>query len=108
MCRTARLVFPGEPGHVDLNPPESEPEEEDEDEEYEIVEGNPLADLPDDTEVYSIVQSLALFLPITGTGSHSFADFLSGCFTPRAFRTFSAQTLLETELHLILISRYIS
>lgn len=51
MIRSARVVFPGEPGHVALQHPESEPEEEDEDEEYELVEGDPLADLPDDTEV---------------------------------------------------------
>lgn len=59
MIRSARLVFPGEPGHVDLHPPESEPEEEDEDEEYEIVEGDPLADLPDDTEVCSYRHSMS-------------------------------------------------
>jgi hypothetical protein len=48
---TARVVFPGEPGHVDLNQPDTDPEEDEEDEQFEAESGDPLADFPDETEV---------------------------------------------------------
>ena len=44
VIRSARLVFPGEPGHVDLHPPESDPEDEEDEEEKKGVEEGKLID----------------------------------------------------------------
>ncbi|KAI0033556.1 L domain-like protein [Vararia minispora EC-137] len=55
--RTARLVFPGEQGHIDGAHPETDPEEEEGDEEFEAESGDPLADLPDDTEELDLVHA---------------------------------------------------
>ena len=79
LIRSARLVFPGEPGHVDLHPPESDPEDEEDEEEYEIVEGDPLADYPDDTEVRLPAQSTTSHQSINvGSGPHSLAHIFLG------------------------------